>query len=104
MVSRIFAIAILVCAVGLLVFDLVTKAFHPSAALIGLGLALIGFIGNFIIAPGSTQDGMWAYILNHTNLATGKIEATQLNIGAYMILASGFFTISYYTKCMKSGT
>ena len=104
MVARIFAIAMFVSAVGVLVFDLVTKAFPLSSGAIGVVIALIGFIGNFIIAVGSTPEGMWSYILSHANIVTGKLEATQLNIGAYMILASGIFTISYNAKCMKSGT
>lgn len=103
MVARIFAIAMFVTAVGALVFDLVTKAFPIKSGAIGLVVALIGFIGSFIIAVASTPLGFSAYILEHTNAVTRKIDATQLNIGAYMILASALCTISYNAKCMKSG-
>lgn len=103
MVARIFAIAMFVSAVGVLVFDLVTKAFPIKGSAIGLVIALIGFIGNFIIAVASTPLGFSAYILEHANILTGKLDATQLDIGSYMILASGIFTISYNGKCMKTG-
>lgn len=104
MVARICAIVMFVCAAGLLVFDLVTKSFPLSSSVVGLVIALVGFIGNFIIAVASTQGGFYAYLLTHTNLVTGKVTMTQLNIGSYMILASGIFLISYNAKCMKSGT
>lgn len=104
MVARICAIAMFVCAAGLLIFDLVTKQFPISSSGVGLAIALVGFIGNFIIAVASTQLGFYAYLLEHANLVTGKVTMTQLNIGSYMILASGVFLISYNAKCMKSGT
>lgn len=103
MVARIFAIAMFVSAVVLLVLDLVTKAAPLSVSGIGAGISLIGFVGNFIIAPASTQIGFMAYIAEHANLVTGKFNATQLNMGAYMIVAAGVFLISYNAKCMKSG-
>lgn len=104
MVARICAIAMFVCAVGLLVFDLVTKSFPLSSSAIGLAIALVGFIGNFIIAVASSQVGFYGYLLAHANVVTGEVSMTQLNIGSYMILASGVFLISYNAKCMKSGT
>ncbi len=104
MVARIFAIAMFASAVVLLVIDLVTKAAPPSVSGIGAGISLIGFVGNFIIAPASTQIGFSAYIMKHLNIVTGKFNAAQLNIGAYMIVAAGVFLISYNAKCIKSGT
>lgn len=104
MVARICAIAVFVFAAGLLIFDLVTKSFPISSSGIGLVIALIGFIGNFIIAVASTSNGFMMYISEHGNLVTGKVTMTQLNIGSIMILASGILLICYNAKCLKSGT
>ncbi len=103
MVARICAIATFVFAVGILLFDLATKTFPAKSSAIGAVIALVGFIGNFIIAVASTSSGFLMYIMEHANLS-GKVTMTQLNIGSYMILASGVFLISYNAKCMKSGT
>lgn len=103
MVARICAIATFVFAVGILLFDLATKTFPAKSSAIGAVIALVGFIGNFIIAVASTSNGFLMYIMEHANLS-GKVTMTQLNIGSYMILASGVFLISYNAKCMKSGT
>lgn len=104
MISRICIILMFACAIVLLVFDLVTKQFPISSSGIGLAIALVGFIGNFIIAVASTSSGFFMYIMEHANLVTGKVTMTQLNIGSYMILASGVFWIAYNAKFMKSGT
>lgn len=104
MVARICAIATFVFAVGILLFDLATKTFPAKSSAIGAVIALVGFIGNFIIAVASTSSGFLVYIMEHANIVTGKVTMTQLNIGSYMILASGVFLISYNAKCMKSGT
>lgn len=103
MISRICIILMFACAVVLLVFDLVTKQFPISSSGIGLAIALVGFIGNFIIAVASTASGFWTYIITHANIS-GEVTMTQLNIGSYMILASGAFWIAYNAKFMKSGT
>ena len=102
-VARICARATFVFAVGILLFDLATKTFPAKSSAIGAVIALVGFIGNFIIAVASTSSGFLMYIMEHANLS-GKVTMTQLNIGSYMILASGVFLISYNAKCMKSGT
>lgn len=104
MASRIFAIALFVAAAGLLVFDLATKAFAPTAAVIGLVIALIGFIGNFVVAPGSSYMGLLEYTLTHVNSTFTDVDTTQLEIGSYMVMAAGVFSISWNLKCMKTGT
>lgn len=104
MVARICAIAMFVGSVVLLVLDIVRKTAPPSVSGIGAGISLIAFVGNFIIAPASTQIGFMAYITAHANFVTGKFNAAQLNIGAYMIVAAGVFLISYNAKCIKTGT
>ena len=105
MASRVFAIILFVIAIALLVFDLVTKAFSPLPSAIGAGIGLIGFIGNFVIAPASTYAGAVKYALTHIkNYASLDLDTTQLSIGRYMILLAGLLTISYTFKCFKSGT
>lgn len=104
MVARIAAIAMFVGSIVLLVYDVVTKSAPLTISGPGAGISLIGFIGNFIVAPASTQLGFSAYIMKHLNIVTGKFNATQLNIGAYMIVAAGVLLISYNAKCIKSGT
>lgn len=105
MASRVFAIILFVIAIVLLVFDLVTKAFSPIPSGIGAGIGLIGFIGNFVISPASTMEGVFKYALTHIkNYTTFDLDTTQLSIGRYMILVAGLFWISYTSKCFKSGT
>lgn len=104
MVARICAILMFVCAVGLLIFDLVTKEFPISSSAVGAVIALVGFIGNFVIAVASNSESFLGYIAQHLSLATGEITMTQLNIGSYMILISALVLISYNAKCIKSGT
>lgn len=104
MAARIFAIVLFVISIVLLVFDLVTKAFSPLASGMGAGLGLIGFIGNFVIAPASTYAGALKYALTHIKNASFDLDTTQLSIGRYMIILAGVLTISYTFKCFKSGT
>lgn len=104
MISRIFAIAMFVGSVVLLVLDIVGKSAPPSVSGAGAGISLVAFIGNFIIIPASTQIGFSTYIMKHLNIVTGKFNAAQLNIGAYMIVAAGVALIGYNAKCIKSGT
>lgn len=61
-VARFCSIALFVAAVGLVVFDVVAKAFSPKAAMIALVLALIGFIGNFIVSPASSEVSFAVYL------------------------------------------
>lgn len=104
MIARICIIAMFVLAAALLVIDLVTKQFPISASGVGFVIALVGFIGNFIIAAASTKLGFATYIFENTNAVTGMITMTRLNIGTYMIMASGAFWIAYNAKFMKNGT
>ena len=103
MTARVLAIIMFVCSVGVLVFDLITKAFSPVASGIGAAFGLIGFIGNFLVAPASTMLGLLKYSLAHMKSLT-EIDTTQLSIGRYMIILAGVLTISYNFKCFKSGT
>ena len=96
MISRICAIAMFVCMVGAGVLAFVTKTFSPKFDGVGLIIALVGFIGNFLVAPGSSVLGLVTYAFTHTS-------ATQLEVGSYMVMASGIFMISYTVKAMKSG-
>lgn len=100
-VARFCSIALFVAAVGLVVFDVVAKAFSPKAAMIALVLALIGFIGNFIVSPASSEVSFAVYLFDL--MAKGAKNATQIDIGSYMILASGVFYISFSFNCMKRG-
>lgn len=103
MASRVLAIIMFVIAIALLAFDLITKAFSPTSSLIGAGVGLIGFIGNFIIAPASTDEGILEYAITHMESLT-EIDTTQLSVGRYMIIFAGVVFISHAIKCFKSGT
>lgn len=103
MVSRVLAIIMFVIAIAVLVFDLIAKAFSPLSSLIGAGIGLIGFIGNFIIAPASTYKGVLQYALTHMESLT-EVDTTQLSVGRYMIIFAGVVFISHVIKCFKSGT
>lgn len=96
LISRICAIAMFVCMVGATVLAFATKTFSPKFDGVGLVIALVGFIGNFLVAPGSSLISLAVYALTHTS-------ATQLEVGSYMVMAAGIFMISYTVKAIKSG-
>ena len=103
MASRIFAFAMFVIAVVLLVFDFATKTFSPTTSAIGLGIALVGFIGSFVVAPGSSLASLSVYAAEHLNSTRTDVDTTQLELGSYMVLAAGIFALSYNIRCMKTG-
>ena len=96
MISRICAIAMFVCMVGAAVLAFATKTFSPQFDGIGLIIGLVGFIGNFLVAPGSSLAALVVYALTHP-------DATQLEIGSYMVMAAGIFMISYTVRAIKNG-
>lgn len=97
-VARIAAIVLFVAAIAFLVCDIMLKAYPISIGAIGLLLAAIAFVGNFLIAPASSMSSFIVYALQHMD---GK--ATQLDVGSYMVLAGGVFYASYSAGCMKQG-
>ena len=104
MISRICAIAMFAIAVIAVILALVSKTFVPKIDGSALVIALVGFIGNFVVAPGSTLIGLGIYVLSHVKSVTqGTFDGTQLEIGAYLIMISGILMISYTAKQMKSG-
>lgn len=104
MIARICAIAMFVAMLGAVIIALVSKSFSPKIDGAAFVIALIGFIGNFVIAPGSTLMGLGIYVLSHIkDLYQGTFDGTQLDIGAYMIMLSGILLISYTVKNIKSG-
>lgn len=102
-VSRVCAIVLFVLAIGFLVFDIIAKAYPISIGAIGVVIALIAFIGSFVVAPASSLESLREYSTEHANYLTGKVDVTQLEIGSYMILAGGLFYASYHMGCMKKG-
>lgn len=102
MISRICAIAMFAVAVIAVVLALVSKTFVPKIDGSALVIALVGFIGNFVVAPGSTLASLVVFELAHLKNLT-QFDGTQLEIGAYMIMLSGVLMISYTAKQMKSG-
>lgn len=105
MISRICAIAMFVIAVIAVILAVLSKTFVPKIDGSALVIALVGFIGNFVIAPGSTLEGLAKYVIKHIkSLTQGTFDGTQLDIGAYMIMLSGVLMISYTIKQMKSGS
>lgn len=101
--SRICAVVLFVLAIAFLVFDIIAKAYPISIGAIGVVIALVAFVGSFIVAPASSVESLRAYLIEHGNILTGKVDATQLEIGSYMILAGGLFYASYHMGCMKKG-
>lgn len=106
-VARIGAIALFVCAVAFMIYDIVMKAYPISIGAIGLALGAVAFIGSFLIAPACSEDAMMAYVLKHADLGSAKAIAeklaTQVSIGTWMIAAGGIFYASYSGGCMKQG-
>ena len=104
MIARICAIAMFVGVAVAAVIALVSKTFSPKIDGVAVIIAAIGFIGNFVIAPGSTLMGLTMYVLSHIkSMSQGTFDGTQLDIGAYMIMISGIFLISYTVKAIKDG-
>lgn len=104
MIARICAIAMFAAMAAAVIVALVSKSFSPKIDGAAFVVALIGFIGNFIIAPGSTLLGLGTYVITHIkDYARGTFDGTQLDIGAYMIMLSGILLISYTVKNIKSG-
>lgn len=102
MIARIFIIVMFVAAAGAAVLALVSKTFSPKIDGSALVIALVGFIGNFVIAPGSTLKSLVIFEATHIKNMM-YFDGTQLDIGAYMIMLSGILMISYTVKQMKSG-
>ena len=102
MISRICAIAMFVAMVGAVILAFATKTFSPAFDGGGLVIALIGFIGNFIVAPGSTKLGLVEYVLTHMKSMT-DVDTTQLEIGSYMVMLSGLLMISFTIRSIKKG-
>ena len=95
-ISRVCAIVLFVLAAVFVVYDIIAKAYPISIGAIGLVIAAIAFIGNFLLAPGSSLLSLTAYALKNGNLTT-------LEIGSYMVIAGGVFYASYHGGCMKKG-
>ncbi|MDE6732190.1 MAG: hypothetical protein K2J77_04870 [Oscillospiraceae bacterium] len=110
-VARIGAIALFVCAVAFMIFDIMTKAYPISIGAIGLVLAIVAFVGSFLIAPACSQAAMEAYVIKHSAGITSYAQVTamaeklgtQVAIGSWMIAAGGIFFASYSGGCMKQG-
>lgn len=94
--TRICAIVLFALAIAFVVYEIVTKAFPISIGAIGLAIALIAFIGNFIMSPASSLISLTSYALLHGNL-------TVLNVGSYMVIAGGAAYASYNGDCIKKG-
>ena len=103
MISRICIIAMFVAAVGAVVLALLSKTFSPKIDGSAFVISLVGFIGNFVIAPGSTLKGIVRFEAAHIKNMI-YFDGTQLNIGAYMIILSGILMISYTVNQMKNGS
>ena len=97
MISRICAIAMFVGMVVAAVLALVTKTFTPQFDGAGLAIGLVGFIGNFLVAPGSSLLSLAVYAVTHTS-------ATSLEVGSYMVMLSGILMISYTVRSVKKGS
>lgn len=95
-VARVCAIVFFVLAIAFVVYDAVAKAFPISIGAIGLVIAAVAFVGNFIMAPASSLDALVSYAMLHGDL-------TVLDIGSYMVIAGGVFYASYHGSCIKKG-
>lgn len=101
MVARICAIAMFVAMAVAVVVALVSKSFAFNIDGVAFVAALLGFIGNFIVAPGSTVDGIVQFEIDHLNYMDFTFDATQLQIGAYMIMLGGIVLISITISALK---
>lgn len=106
-IARVGAIVLFVLAIAFVVYDIILKTFPLQIGAIGLVLAVIAFVGSFLIAPGCSQDAMLAYMLKHADVGSYEafVEklATQLSIGSWMIVIGGVFYASYNSGCIKQG-
>lgn len=103
MISRICVIIMFAAMVGSCVLAFATKSFSPQIDGIPFIISLVGFIGNFIVAPGSTDAGLFKYALTHINSTLTDVDTTQLEIGSYMVMLAGILMISYTIRSMKKG-
>ena len=101
MISRICVIIMFVLMVGSCVLAFVTKSFSPQIDGIPFIIALVGFIGNFLVAPGSTEAGLFKYAFTHANSTFTDVDTTQLEIGSYLVMLSGILMISYTVRAIK---
>lgn len=103
MASRICAIVMFVTAVGAAAMAYVARSFSSKSDGSIAIMALIGFIGNFLVRPASTKAMLMVFQVNHIIKGTFLYNTTQLRIGAYMIILSGLATVSYTVRAIKSG-
>ncbi|MDE6726989.1 MAG: hypothetical protein K2J80_03495, partial [Oscillospiraceae bacterium] len=75
--SRICAIILFVFAIAFMVFDIVTKAYPISISAIGFVIALVAFVGSFIVAPASSMDSLLLYVIEHAK-SLNEVDTTQL--------------------------
>lgn len=101
MISRVCVIVMFVLMVGACGLALATKSFSPQMDGIPLIIALVGFIGNFLVAPGSTMGGLIKYTFTHINSTMTDVDTTQLEIGSYMVMLAGILMISYTVKSIR---
>ena len=101
MISRICVIVMFVLMVGACVLAFATKSFSPQIDGIPFIISLVGFIGNFIVAPGSTEAGLFKYAFTHVNSTLTDVDTTQLEIGSYMVMLAGILMISYTIRAVK---
>lgn len=103
-VARIGAIALFVCAVAFVIYDVILKAYPLSIGAIGLVLGAVAFVGSFLIAPVCSEEALNSWLSNHASSASSVENlATQVSIGTWMIAAGGIFYASYQGGCMKQG-
>lgn len=101
MISRICVIVMFVLMVGACALAFATKSFSPQIDGIPFIISLVGFIGNFIVAPGSSQKALFKYALTHVNSTLTDVDTTQLEIGSYMVMLAGILMISYTVRAFK---
>ena len=101
MISRICVIIMFIATVGACVLAFATKSFSPQIDGIPLIIALVGFIGNFLVAPGSSDKALLKYAVTHINSTFTDVDTTQLEIGSYMVMLAGILMISYTVRSLK---
>ncbi len=113
--ARISSIVLFGVSAVILVIDLVSKSFSLKFAAIGLAIAVVGFIGSFLIAPGCSAQELYDFALKKATstgaLATGDISQIptiqeailgRLAAGRYMILGSGVVALGFNIRFIKS--
>lgn len=109
--ARISSIVLFGLSAVILVIDLISKSFSLKFAAIGLVIAVVGFIGSFLIAPGCSAQELYNFSLKKA-LASGianvnvseiadKVQR-QLDIGRYMIMGCGVVALGFNLKFIKS--